>query len=262
MKTAMIVLWLVMLLALTPVHSEESLAIVGDFKAKPKNWLNGADEPKGIMIDLLTEVMARTGIVFSFELYPWNRAYTLSENGQAAIIGFSKTTEREKQWDYSDPMYFDELVFVTTKAKKFEYRGLESLKGRRVAIKIGASYGDDFELARKNKYFDVTETTDRAGQMRMLSADRVDLVLMSPGRIALETVISSNDWLAANRDDFIILTPVYKYDPNYLGIPKSMNKSHLLPAINKALNNMKSDGTHKKIVDRNINIVVRELRGK
>ena len=53
--------------------------------------------------------------------------------------------------------------------------------------------------------------------------------------------------------------PPYKLDPNYLGIPKAMNKSYLLESINAALTNMRSDGTHKTIVDRNIQKVLSEL---
>ena len=42
----------------------EELTIVGDHKAKPKNWLNDEQKPVGIMIDLLEEVGKRTGIKF------------------------------------------------------------------------------------------------------------------------------------------------------------------------------------------------------
>lgn len=265
MKRSTTVLSLVVLLqCLTSAQllAQESLTIVGDFKAQPKNWLDEQAQAQGIMIDLLNEVSKRTNIRFSYSLYPWKRAYALSEIGKGAIIGFSKSSERIKHWDYSDPMYFDELVLVTTKSKVFDFNGLKSLNGRRLAIKNGASYGDDFELARQNKYFAVTETTDRTGQMRMLTADRVDLVLVSPGRIALETVIARNDWLREHHDDFVILSPPYKSDPNFLGIPKSMNKSHLIPLINKALAAIKSDGTHKKIVERNIERVLTMLKEK
>ena len=195
MKIIFIGVYFSILLNFSSVYAQETLPIMGDFKAQPKNWLDESGTPKGIMIDLLKEVSLRTEIKFTYNLYPWKRAFALSEQGDGAIIGFSKSTERSMTWDYSDPMYYDELVLVTTKTKQFEFKGLESLNGRRLAIKNGASYGDDFELARKNHYFEVTETTNRTGQMRMLTADRVDVVLVSPGRIALETVISQNDWL-------------------------------------------------------------------
>ncbi|WP_196159214.1 ABC transporter substrate-binding protein [Reinekea sp. G2M2-21] len=237
----------------------DTLAIVGDDKAKPKNWLDSTGQPRGIMIDLLNDVSNRTGIEFTYDLSPWNRAFTLSSNGKGAIIGFSKTAERQQLWDFSEPMYTDELVIVTTKAKTFDFTGLASLTGKRLAIKKGSSYGDDFEIARKNGDIAIVESTDRAGQMRMLELNRVDAVLISPGRVALETVIAENEWLSEHRDDFIILPRAYKKDLNYLGIPKSMGKSYLLRDINKALLDMRKDGTYQAIVDKNIQAVLDQL---
>lgn len=255
-----VVLFCVIFMVSMAGQASEVLPIVGDYKAKPKNWLDEKNMPKGIMIDLLNEVSLRTGIEFTYELSSWKRAYALSQNGKGAIIGFSKTAERQKHWDYSEPMYHDELVFVTTRAKVFSFHGLESLNGRRLAIKSGSSYGDDFELARQKGYFQVVETIDRVGQMRMLTSDRVDVVLVSPGRLALESVIAQNRWLKEHHDEFVIISPAYKRDPNFLGIPKSMGKSHLLPVINQALRDIRSDGTHQQIVDRNVQRALRALK--
>jgi len=237
----------------------ESIHIVGDDNAKPKNWLDSNGQPKGIMIDLLSEVTRRTGIEFTYDLAPWNRSYTLSANGKGAIIGFSMNKQRLESWDFSDPMYYDELVIVTSLDKQFAFEDLTSLAGKRLAIKRGTSYGDDFEQARQNNLFSVVESTDRAGQMRMLTLDRVDAILLSPGKIALQTVIGENQWLTEHQDQFVILEPPYKRDPNYLGIPKSMNQAHLLPAINQALTAMHEDGTYKLIVDRNVRLVLEQL---
>ena len=240
----------------------ETLYIVGDDNAKPKNWLDAEGNPKGIIIDLLSEITERTGIKFTLDLAPWNRSFTLSANGKGAIIGFSKNQQRLESWDFSDPMYYDELVIVTSIDKQFEFSNLASLKGKRLAIKRGSSYGDDFEDARKNNLFSVIESTDRAGQMRMLTLDRVDAILLSPGNMALQSVIADNEWLIEHSGQFVILDPPYKKDPNYLGIPKSMNQSHLLPAINQALTDMQNDGTYKVIVDRNIELVLEQLKLK
>lgn len=259
MKNGCFVIFL-LFFGLASAQAGETLQIVGDDNAKPKNWLDENHEPKGIMVDLLAEVTKRTGIEFTYKLTPWNRAFITSERGEGAIIGFSKSAEREKSWDYSIPMYFDELVLVTTREKSFKFDGLSSLQGRRLAIKRGSSYGDDFEAARASGVFAAIETADRAGQMRMLTVDRVDVVLISPGRVALESIIAENDWLHQHRNDFIILEPPYKRDPNYLGIPKLMNKAHLLEPINDALEAMRADGTHEDIVNNAIDSFLSELR--
>jgi ABC-type amino acid transport substrate-binding protein len=237
----------------------EELAIVGDHKAIPKNWLNKEKKPVGIMIDILEEVGERTGIKFTYSLSPWKRAYVESEHGAGAIIGFSKTKAREKLWHYSVPMYHDEIVLVTTKKSAFKFTGIQNLGGRAIAIKRGSSYGDDFEKSRANGDFVAIEGTSREAQLRMLLVGRVDAVMLSPGKLALAAEISKNKWLKEHEGSFVVLSPPYKSDPNYLGIPKIMNKGHLMESINTALTNMRSDGTHKAIVDRNIEKVISEL---
>jgi ABC-type amino acid transport substrate-binding protein len=251
--------WLaVLLITASTLAVAESLHIVADHKAMPKNWVEDG-EAKGIMIDLLSEVTERTGIEFSYEFGPWNRILNLSRNGAGGIIGFSKTEERMAFWDYSIPMYYDELVLVTTKAKQFEYTGLDSLKGKRIAIKRGATYGDDFEKAVEVGLFTLIETEDRSGQMRMMNLDRVDAVLLSPGKMALASVISENEWLREHQDDFVVIQPPFKKDPNFLGIPKQMNKSHLLPKINAALTEIHQDGTYEKIVKVQVDLFMESL---
>ena len=120
----------------------------------------------------------------------------------------------------------------------------------RIAIKRGASYGDDFEEAIEHSVFKVVETANRTNQIQMLTRNRVDAVLLSPSTISLESAIAENKWLQAHRDDFSLITPPYKLDPNYLGIPKTLKKSYLLTPINAALKDIFADGTHAKIVTR------------
>ena len=50
-----------------------------------------------------------------------------------------------------------------------------------------------------------------------------------------------------------------KLDPNYLGIPKSMGKSHLLDPINAALKSIREDGTFTRIVEVNTEKATREI---
>ncbi|MCK7616195.1 substrate-binding periplasmic protein [Roseibium sediminicola] len=258
MKLASTVLALIALFS-SPLWAQ-TIPIVGDDNAKPKNWLSEDGTAMGIHIALLEEISNRTGFEFTDELVPWKRALVLSQAGKAAIIGFSKTKEREEHWHYSAPLFFDELVFVARKGHEFEYSGLESLVGRRVGIKSGATYGDDFEEAKRAGHLVAVETTDREDQLRMLVAGRVDLVLLSPGAIALETVIAENEWLREHKDDFKVLSPPYKLDPNYVGFPKTMDIPGALEMINDAIHNMNVDGTYAKIVSAETKTIIDELR--
>lgn len=250
-----------LLMLLSPaLKAGETLHIFADDNAVPKNWLDANGTPQGINLEVLQEVTKRTGIEFTYSFVPWNRAYESARKGLGAIIGLSKTQERQITFDYSEPMYFDELVFVTDRENAFSFTGLDSMRGYTIGVKRGASYGDDFELARDLGLFNVLESSDRAGQMLMLAQDRVDAVLLSPGKVAYASVMASNDWLKNHQDEFMIVSPPYKLDPNHLGIPKILGQSHLIAPINSALAEIFEDGTHASIVERVTESVVRDIQ--
>ncbi|WP_162181376.1 substrate-binding periplasmic protein [Thalassospira australica] len=249
------------LMLLSPsLKAWETLHIFADDNAIPKNWLDENGTPQGINIEVLQEVTRRTGIEFTYSFVPWNRAYESARKGWGGIIGLSKTQERKITFDYSQPMYFDELVFVTSRDNVFSFTGLDNMRGYTIGVKRGASYGDDFELARELGLLSILESPDRAGQMLMLSQGRVDAVLLSPGKIAFASVMASNDWLTDHLDEFVIVSPAYKLDPNYLGIPKILGKSHLIAPINTALAEIFEDGTHERIVKRVTDAAVRDIQ--
>ncbi len=238
----------------------ETLHVLADYKAYPKNWRGLDGKPHGIMIDILAEVTKRTGISFDYTMVPWKTAFEKSRNGEGAIIGLSKTTEREKTWFYSSVMYEDPLVLVAWKDRPLAYSGLTSLQGKTIGVKLGASYGDDFDSAVKSGLFNVVQTHDRVGQLKMLARDRLDGVLVSPGAFALEPLFREDTELEQDRSNFLVVEPPMKLDPNYLGIPKVMEKSYLLEPINAALKEIREDGTFSKIVDVNTDKATRELR--
>lgn len=237
----------------------ETLHILADYKAYPKNWRGVDGKPHGIMIDILKEVTERTGISFTYTMVPWKTAFEKSKNGEGAIIGLSKTTERQEIWDYSTAMYSDPLVLVAWKDRPLPFSGLNSLQGKKIGIKLGASYGDDFNSAVKSGVFEVVQTHDRVGQLKMLARGRLDAVLISPGAFALEPLFIEDKDLERMREQFEVLDPPLKLDPNYLGIPKSMGKTYLLEEIDAALRAIRSDKTYERIVNDNSNKAAKEL---
>lgn len=239
--------------------ASENLHILADYQAYPKNWKGVDGKPHGIMIDILKEVTKRTGTSFTYTMVPWKTAFEKSKNGEGAIIGLSKTMERLKIWDYSSVMYSDPLVLVTWKDRPFAFAGLNSLQGKKIGVKLGASYGDDFNAAVQSGLFQTVQTHDRVGQLKMLARGRLDAVLVSPGAFALEPLFNEDEDLAGMRDEYVVVDPPLKLDPNFLGIPKSMGKTYLLQKINQALEEIREDQTYARIIAENTNKAKKEL---
>ena len=124
-------------------HAGEKITIFGTDSKPPKTWSeNGV--PKGILVDILNEISNRTGIDFEIELSPWARAFNSATSRDGGIYGFSKTKERVEQFDYTDVMFYDDIILVTLKGKEFPFRSMEDLRGKVVGITRGARYGKEF----------------------------------------------------------------------------------------------------------------------
>ncbi len=228
----------------------EEVVIFADYKAKPKNWVSDDGTAHGIQYEILKEITKRSGIQFSFHFTPWKRAVRMSQLGHGGIIGFSKSKERMKEWSYSEPIYFDELIVISMKKRSLSFIDERSLNGLRVGIKLGARYGDKFEQAVSKNVFQIVESTNRVDQLQLLTTGQVDAVLMSPGKFALDIVILENAWLQKYKTEFVVHTPAFRVDPNHIALPKSLNKSHILAPINTAIQAIMSDGSYQAIVQR------------
>ena len=224
----------------------EQITILGNYDKPPKVYLDDG-RASGILIDIMKHIDNELTDSFSYELYPWRRAYHHALNQHGGIIGLSFNRERQKIFDYSDPLFLDEIVLVVLKGKEFEFEGIEDLKGKTIGAQRGSSYGDKFEAA-KNTVFTLEVDDGGAQRLKKLLAKRIDAALLGPGLAGVEQVIASDPLLRQHKQDFTILPRAFKVDPNHLGFHKSMNKKAFLVRFNKALKQAHESGVIDDIV--------------
>ncbi|AMK10663.1 substrate-binding periplasmic protein [Pseudodesulfovibrio indicus] len=236
---------LILLLAVAPAWAAEPVVIFGNHATPPKSWMENGT-PRGILVDILHEIEARTGISFDIRLMPWKRAYMLAQAGNGGLIGLSKTKERLTIFDYSGAMYYDEIRLVVLKGNEFPYKTVSDLKGKVVGVTRGASYGDDFDSA-KGRVFTPSEDTGPLCRLRMLLVKRIQVALIGPGEASVRHTIENDTDLRKHRDEFSILPAPFNHDPNYIGFEKGMRMGDTLREIDKALADMWKDGTIQAI---------------
>lgn len=228
--------------------SAETILINGNNNKAPKIYTdNGA--PAGILVDILQYVQKHTEAGFDIKLYPWARAYKNAVAGKGAIIGLSKTSERLKIFDYSEPVYYDEVIIVTKKGSEFAYTDFHDLKGKTVGIGRGGSFGDDFEKGKDQGVFTVSEDSGPGPRLKKLLAGRIDCALLSPGKFAFYQTVAQEKSLHGKEGEFSILDTPLKKDPNYLGFAKSMDKSAYLESFNAAIKKGYESGDIPKIIE-------------
>ncbi len=210
--------------------------IYGDENYPPVVYRQGT-ESQGVLADVLRFVERDAHLPIRLELYPWKRAYTLAAQGDAGIIGVSLTRDRAQVFDFSDPIYRDDVSVVVMKGREFAFKSAKDLAGKIVGGQIGASYGSeaDTELARAGVVLE--RDTDQKARLRKLRAGRIDCALIGNGLEGFSALIASDPDLQARADEFLILPVPLARDTLYLAFAKSMNMQAFLTQFNASLKN-------------------------
>lgn len=228
------------------VTNAETLVVLGDDSYAPViHHVNG--KAAGILNTVLQRASALSGDRYDIQLSPWKRAYGMASRGEGGIVGVSFNQERAKLFDFSKPIYDDDIQIVTLQTKVFAFNKLEDLKGKKVGGVNGASYGDEVDRAIANGLFVMDRDVGQAGRLRKLLAGRLDAALIGNGQAGFDSVIESNPELKANRDRFAILAKPLARDALHLAFAKSMGKREALDRFDAAIDTLRKNGELKKL---------------
>jgi polar amino acid transport system substrate-binding protein len=178
------------LLALPGASSAERLVVFGDDRYAPVIH-EEAGRPVGFLVELLRRAQLYSGDDYDIRLMPWKRAYAQALAGQGGLIGVSLTSERQLVFDYSRPVYDDDIGIVVLRGKEFAFSEIADLKGKRVGGVAGASYGEAVDLAIKAGVFEVDRDSGQDNRLRKLLAGRVDAAFIGNGTPGFQRLLAS-----------------------------------------------------------------------
>ncbi|MBI4806327.1 MAG: amino acid ABC transporter substrate-binding protein [Desulfovibrio sp.] len=242
MPTRLLVLALLVLVCLPAPTSAEPVLVMVDTANPPFMFLTSEGKASGIYPAIITEAFERMKLPVKVSAVPWKRALATLEIGEAGVAGIYKTAERTEKFDFSEALFVEKVQVIVLANKLFPFLGIQSLKGKRLGVLRGWSYGDEFDKAKAEGLFIVEEVESDAQNLAKLKNDRLDAVLAikESGEVGMSGFGSTRA--------FIALEPPLTEKPTYLAFSKQVNKSELLGAFNEALSSMRQDGTLDKIV--------------
>lgn len=224
----------------------ETLVVLGDHAYAPVIFSQNG-KPTGLLPAILARASALTGDHYDLRLSPWKRAYELAARGEGGVVGVSLNKDRARIFDFSRPLYDDDIQIVTLKGKTFPYAKLEDLKGKTIGGINGASYGDDVDKAIASGLFVVDRDVGQAGRLRKLLAGRLDAAFIGNGQAGFDSIVSSEEELRNNRAQFVVLPTPLTRDPLHLAFPKSMHKREALDRFDAALEKLRQSGELKRL---------------
>jgi ABC-type amino acid transport substrate-binding protein len=236
-------------LVLCGTAQARDLLIVGNNYAVPKIYTE-ADQPRGMLVDILRyadAAMPEHNLIV--HLYPWARAYWMAESGQAGIVGLSWTSERQQRFDYSEALFYDEVIVVVRHADAFAFGGIDDLAGRRIGLGAGGSFGEEFEQARRRGVFHVDEDNGPVSRLKKLLAGRIDAALINPGLAGLRRAIAQDPELTRHAAEILALPQPLKRDANYLGFHKSLDMDEFLTEFNAVIRRGYENGDIPRLLE-------------
>lgn len=214
-------------------------AVGTDAAYAPFESQNEKGEIVGFSVDLMRALAARAGLEVKFVNTPWEGIFnTLAQGDRDLLISsITITEERRQTMDFSDP-YFDahQLIAVPEKSKVAKFDDLKKLK---VGVQTGTT-GDEVVsklLGKTNTNVRRFESTPLA--LKELESGGVDAVVADNG-VVINYVTNNTGAKFRNVSD-------PSFAPEQYGIAVKKGNAELLAKINKALAEIRADGTYEKI---------------
>jgi cystine transport system substrate-binding protein len=233
--------------ALAPAHAGENLAAVQSAGAlkigtegtyAPFTFHDTDGKLVGFDVEIGEAIAKKLGVKAEFLEGKWDGLIAgLDANRYDAVINQVGITDARKQkYDFSEPYIASKAVLIV-RADDDSIKGFADLKGKKSAQSLTSNFGKIAEGAGAELV-----GTDGFDQS-------IQLVLTGRADATINDSLSFLDF-KKHKPDANVKIAAEQADADYSGVIIRKGEPELLEAINKALTEIKADGTYKAIADK------------
>ncbi len=219
-------------------RGEITIAMEGTWA--PWTYHDETDKLVGFDTEIGEAVASKLGVKAVFIEGEWDGLLAGLDAGRYDIMinGVDITPEREAKYDFSTPYAYNKTA-VITKSDNTSISRMEDLKGKRTANTISSTYA---EVAEKYGAT-VSGVDDLVQTFELLSSGRIDATLNAE--------VTYYDYMKAHPDAPFKIACI-DYDTTSVAIPmrKGDDSASLKDAVNKALEELRADGTLKALSEK------------
>jgi polar amino acid transport system substrate-binding protein len=208
-------------------------------EANPPFMYGERSKAMGLYPRLVKAAFAHMPVPLQIEAKPWKRALAELEEGRAGVAGLYKTSERLRKFDYSGQIFVERLMVYFHTENPIAFSRIGDLKGWRIGVIRGWSYGDDFDRLRQSGTLTVEEVAADDQNFQKLATKRLDAVLI---------VSEAGTALAPGYANLRAAPEPLAVNPTYLAFAQSSKRRDLLKRFDAALGEMRKSGEYQKIV--------------
>lgn len=214
------------------------------FEFKDKEATGKDSDYKGMEIDMVREVAKRLGMTTKMENIAFNGVIPaiLSKQVDLAATGMTMTKERAQKVSFAAPFYESKLAFVVL--QKSDIQKPEDLKGKKIAAMVGttgAKYGQSHGMTVKQ--FD--NSSEAILEMETGNADAA---------IVDKPVGEYYSSLEGKGKGKVRVITIPDSKSELLGFVMNKDNKELQQKVNKAIADMKKDGTYNNIYKKWFNV--------
>ena len=206
----------------------------------PMGFRDEKNEIVGFDIDLAKEAAKRLGVDVKFQTIVWESKLEEINSGNIDVIwnGFSITPERQKEYLFTKPYIKNRQVIVVTADSPIKTKA--DLEGKKIGIQAGSS-AQDAVLADKATYEvikdNLFEFDDNVMAMKDLKGGGLDAVVVD--------IIVGKYYVSKHPGEYKFLEEDFGAEDFAVGL--RITDKAFLAEMNKALDDIKADGTASEI---------------
>ncbi|CUU76682.1 CjaC [Campylobacter hyointestinalis] len=227
------------LLLMLNLANAKTLIFGSDAEYPPFGYMDEHNKIAGFDIDLVDAISKKAGFEYKFIKVGFDALIPALKAGKidAIAASMSATTERRKSVDFSNAYFYTKNLYLKMASDK-EITSKDDLKTKRIGAMLGTVQES---VAHEIKGAKVIATEGIAGSIMNLKAGKVDVVIVdsSVGYGYLKKNTDIVKWLEENdgSDGFAMAFDKDKH-------------SEFLAKFNKALEDIKNDGTYEKLLEK------------
>jgi len=206
----------------------------------PFGYRGAKNELEGFDVDVARAVAGKLGVKPEFVTTEWSAIIAGLQAGKFDVIvnQVSVTPQRQQALDFSTPYVYSAAQLIQRKDDKRQFKSLDELKDHKLGVSLGSNFN---ELAKSVPGVDVKTYPGAPEYLRDLASQRIDAAL--------------NDRLMIN---YLIKTANLPLRPgaelpganSQVAIPFRKDNPKFAQAINRALDDLRRDGTLAKLSDK------------
>lgn len=227
----------------TPRRSDKVLVVGISADNPPFEFFNTqANELQGFSIDLMKAVAEKTGKSVEFKDMDFAALIPAVTGGRidAAISSLTKTEERLKSVDFSEPYYKADGSLLVNAGSAV--RTSRDFDGKRIGVQLGTSYESALKELNKENRFEIVSLNKVSEIVQELKNKRIDVAFFD--KKAVDNF--------AKRDKNLVAVPVDEFDAVYaIALKKgSLNREK----INKAIEELEKSGKIEELASKWLNL--------